>query len=134
MDIARFLIEGREERYLKHFFRDFAYNPTAIPEEEVRAYAIQMAQPGNLRSSLNLYGYIPQMAEQTAELTKQKLAIPMLAWAGRSSFGEHCFESAKAIAETATGGVIEECGHWVFQEQPDFISGELKKFWTEHRA
>lgn len=103
-----------------------------MPEEEVKAYAIQMAQPGNLRSSLNLYGYIPQMAEQTADLTKQKLKVPMLAWAGRSSFGEHCIESAKAIAESATGGVIEECGHWVFQEQPDFISGELKKFWAAH--
>src|SRR6476659_999047 len=34
MDIARFLIEGREEQYLRHFFRDFAYNPSAIPEED----------------------------------------------------------------------------------------------------
>ena len=131
MDIARFLIEGREEAYLKHFFRDFAYNPAALSEDDVKAYAAQMAQPGNLRSSLNLYGYIPQMAEQTAELTKQKLKIPMLAWAGRYSFAEHCIESAEAIAESARGGVIEDCGHWVFQEKPDFISEELRKFWAE---
>jgi pimeloyl-ACP methyl ester carboxylesterase len=49
MDITRFLIEGREEQYLRHFFRDFAYNPDAIPEEEVRLYVMQMKQPGNLR-------------------------------------------------------------------------------------
>jgi pimeloyl-ACP methyl ester carboxylesterase len=59
MDITRFLVEGREEQYLRHFFRDFAYNPTAVPESEIQAYAMQMLQPGNLRASLNLYGYIP---------------------------------------------------------------------------
>ena len=51
MDIAVFLIEGREERYLRHFFRDFAYNPSAIPEEDVQQYVMQMRQPGNLRAA-----------------------------------------------------------------------------------
>jgi pimeloyl-ACP methyl ester carboxylesterase len=39
MDITRFLVEGREDRYLRHFFRDFAYNPDAFPEEEVELYS-----------------------------------------------------------------------------------------------
>ncbi|MDL2403882.1 alpha/beta hydrolase [Rhizobium mayense] len=73
MDVTRMLVEGREEQYLRHFFRDFAYNPTAVPEAEVQQYVRQMRQPGNLRASLNHYGYIPQMAAQTGELAKQKL-------------------------------------------------------------
>ena len=97
MDITRFLVEGREEQYLRHFFRDFAYNPAAVPEEEVIRYATQMRQPGNLRASLNHYGYIPQMAEQTSELAKNKLTVPMLAWAGRVSFGDHCFNSGRRL-------------------------------------
>ncbi len=129
MDITRFLVEGREEQYLRHFFRDFAYNPAAMPEEEVIRYATQMRQPGNLRASLNHYGYIPQMAEQIGELAKNKLNVPMLAWAGRVSFGDHCFNSAKAIAVSAKGGVIEQCGHWVFEEKTEFIRAELDKFW-----
>ncbi len=132
MDVTRFLIEGREEQYLRHFFRDFAYDPTAVSELEIQAYATQMRQPGNLRASLNLYGYIPQMAEQTKALTAKKLAVPMLAWAGRSSFGTHCIDSAKAIAIDAQGGVIEKCGHWVFQEKTDFICEELERFWAAH--
>ncbi|MEV4475619.1 alpha/beta fold hydrolase [Nonomuraea salmonea] len=131
MDIARFLIEGREERYLRHFFRDFAYDPTAVPESEIQAYVLQMRQPGNLRASLNLYGYIPQMAEQTKELTAAKLGVPMMAWGGRASFGSHCVESAKAIAHDARGGVIEQCGHWVFRERTDFICAELARFWDD---
>ena len=93
-----------------------------MAEEEVQFYVMQMRQPGNLRASLNHYGYIPQMAEQTKELTRSKLTAPMLAWGGRRSFGDHCINSAKAIATSAEGGVIEECGHWVFEEKTDFIS------------
>ncbi|MGH9847915.1 MAG: hypothetical protein ACREEM_55220 [Blastocatellia bacterium] len=59
---------------------------------------MQMRQPGNLRASLNHYGYIPQMAEQISEITMRKLTVPMLAWAGRASFGDHRFDCAKAIA------------------------------------
>jgi pimeloyl-ACP methyl ester carboxylesterase len=132
MDVTRALVEGREEQYLRHFFRDFAYNPDTMSEEEVQFYIMQMRQPGNLRASLNHYGYIPQMAEQTKELTRSKLNVPMLAWAGRRSFGDHCFESAKAIATSAQGGVIEECGHWVFEEKPDFIVQQLSEFWSRN--
>jgi pimeloyl-ACP methyl ester carboxylesterase len=132
MDITRFLVEGREEQYLRHFFRDFAYNPNAFSEDEVQFYVMQMRQPGNLRASLNHYGYISQMADQTKELTSSKLTVPMLAWAGRRSFGDHCFDCAKAIANTAEGGVIEECGHWVFEEQPDFIVARLNQFWPRY--
>jgi len=133
MDITRFLVEVREEQYLRHFFRDFAYNPTAIPEDELQRYVMQMRQPGNLRASLNHYGYIPQMAEQTVELTREKRQIPMLAWAGERAFGPHCFESAKAIAVNAQGGVIPQCGHWVFEEKTDFIRDQLAKFWGNNR-
>jgi pimeloyl-ACP methyl ester carboxylesterase len=132
MDVTRFLVEGREDQYLRHFFRDFAYNPDAISEDDVQFYVMQMRQPGNLRASLNLYGYVPQMAEQTKELTRAKLTVPMLAWGGRRSFGDHCFDCARAIANSAEGGVIEQCGHWVFEEKPDFIVGQLSQFWPRH--
>jgi pimeloyl-ACP methyl ester carboxylesterase len=132
VDITQFLVEGREEPYLRHFFRDFAYNPSAMPESEVQQYITQMRQPGNLRGGLRHYGVIPQMAAQAAELTKTPLPVPMLAWAGRASFGDHCFASAKAIAQSAEGGVIEECGHWVFEEQPAFICNDLARFWSNH--
>jgi hypothetical protein len=68
------------------------------------------AQPGSLRGSLNHYGAIPQMAAQAAELTKTPLSVPMLAWGGRASFGEHCFASAKAIAVSAEGASSRSAG------------------------
>jgi pimeloyl-ACP methyl ester carboxylesterase len=129
MDVAHFLIAGREEQYLRHFFRDFAHNPDAISEDEVHSYVMQMKQPGNLRASLNHYAWIDEKSAQLAEFAKKKLTIPMLGWGGRRSFGSHCHESAKALSERAEGGIIEECGHWVFEEKTDFICGELGRFW-----
>ena len=88
-----------------------------------------MKQPGNLRASLNHYGYIPEMAEQTARLAQEKLQVPMLAWGGEASFGNHCYSCAKDLATSAAGGVIPECGHWVFEEKTAFITEQLRDFW-----
>ena len=103
MDITRFLTEGREEQYPRHFIRDFAVNPTAMPEDDVEQYVTQMRQPGNLHASLNHHGYIPQMAAQTTDLTKDKLTVSILASGGRVSFSDHRFNSAQAIAISAIG-------------------------------
>jgi pimeloyl-ACP methyl ester carboxylesterase len=134
MDLARFLIEGREDHYLRHFFRDFAFNPDAVSEEDVSQYATQMEQPGNLRASLNHYAFIPEKSAQLAEFAKNKLTIPVMAWAGRYSFAEHCIDSARSMAPGAEGGVIEECGHWVFEEKTDFIVDQLRSFWAKVRS
>lgn len=129
IDITMALLQGREDIYLRHFFRDFAYNPDCIPEAEVQKYVMQMRQPGNLRSGLMHYYVIPEMGKQLNELSKEKLDIPVLGYGGRVSFAEHCFEVAKVISKKPSGGVIEECGHWVFEEQNAFIKDELKKLW-----
>lgn len=134
MDIARFLIEGREEQYLRHFFRDFAFNPQAIKEDELQGYVTQMKQPGNLRASLNHYAFIPEKSAQLAEFAKRKLSIPVMGWGGRSSFGNHCHDSAKSLSDCAEGGVIEDCGHWVFEEKTSFICEQLARFWGKGTA
>jgi pimeloyl-ACP methyl ester carboxylesterase len=134
MDVARFLIEGREEQYLRHFFRDFAFNPQAIDEGELQRYVIQMKQPGNLRASLNHYAFIPEKSAQLAEFAKKKLAIPVMGWGGCRSFGNHCHDSAMALSDCAEGGVIEECGHWVFEEKTSFICEQLARFWGKSTA
>ena len=84
--ITRFLIEGREEQYPTLF----AILPTTRPpwEDEIQGYVAQMRRR---KPAHGLNHYIPQMAAQTSELSKSKLTVPMLAWGGRVSFGDHCF-------------------------------------------
>ncbi len=40
---------------------------------------------------------------------------------------------ARAISASAEGGVIPECGHWVFEEKTDFICRQLETFW-QHKG
>jgi len=95
---------------------------------------MQMKQPGNLRASLNHYASTPEKSAQLAELAKKKLTIPVMAWGGRSSFACHCIDSARSMAPDAEGGVIEECGHWAFEEKADFIVDQLRRFWAKAHA
>ena len=43
----------------------------------------------------------------------------------------HCYDSARALSDRAEGGVIDECGHWVFEEKPRFICEQLGQFWAK---
>jgi pimeloyl-ACP methyl ester carboxylesterase len=45
---------------------------------------------------------------------------------------EALVDTYKAIANNANGGVIEECGHWVFEEKTDFIVQQLSQFCSQH--
>jgi hypothetical protein len=51
----------------------------------------------------------------------------------RSPRSARRFNFAKAIADSADGGVIEECGHWVFEEKILFIRQQLSISWEKHR-
>jgi hypothetical protein len=106
VDITQFLVEGREEHYLRHFFRDFAYNPNrdAGKRSATVCHAHAAArQPPRQPQPLRGHSADGGAGRRTDE---DALSVPKLAWGGQASFGEHCFASAKAIAVSAEGGVI----------------------------
>ena len=91
---------------------------------------MQMQQPGNLRASLMyLWARFPRCAGQLKALSAKKLDFPVLAYGGRVSFGDHCFQAARFPSDRASGGVIEQCGHWIFEEETEFIRAKLDTFW-----
>ena len=47
---------------------------------------------------------------------------------GSEAFGMGPFEQFQHLAETVTGGVIENCGHWVIDEQPGRVLEDLGEF------
>src|SRR6266446_8875076 len=54
-DLPEKLIEGREEIYLRHIFRDWSLNKYPISDEEVAHYVKAYSQPGALRGGFNYY-------------------------------------------------------------------------------
>ena len=82
------LIAGREREYLSWFFRNHAYDPSAITNEDLDVYARNFRQPGALRAALGYYRALHQSAVQNREFGQTRLAVPVLALGGAFSIGE----------------------------------------------
>ena len=61
---------------------------------------------------------------------KQPLTIPVLALGGAGFLGPIVEQGMSALAGNVQGEIIPECGHWVTEEQPEYIIAALRKFFS----
>jgi microsomal epoxide hydrolase len=54
--------------------------------------------------------------------------MPVLALGGKSATGDNLRRSMEPLAVNVEGGVIEDCGHYVMEEQPEQVAGRLLGF------
>lgn len=56
--------------------------------------------------------------------------MPILAISGGKAFGrgEEAISSVGRVGTDIRGGVIEDCGHWIPEEQPERIATEMLRF------
>ena len=130
-DIPEVLIPGNEEAYLRWFYSNLAYDPSAVSDNFVDVFATNLRKPGVLTSSLEYYRTYYENAEIIAELSQTQLPMPVLALGGERSAGDLSLISMQLVAENVTGGTIEGAGHWVIQEQPAVVLEELLTFLSE---
>jgi pimeloyl-ACP methyl ester carboxylesterase len=52
-----------------------------------------------------------------SEFAKTKLAMPVLALGGEIGMGDRLLKSMEPLAVHVEGGSIEDCGHYVMEEQ-----------------
>lgn len=130
-DLPEALITGRERMYLSYFYRHFAYDPSAIGDEDIDEYVRCYSAPGGLRASLEQYRALPSTAAAFAELSRKKLAVPVLALGGAHCLGEAVLNQARLVADHAEGGAVERSGHWVPEERPDFLAERLLSFFRQ---
>ena len=126
--LPELLIAGREGDYLAEFIRTYQQNREAFDKEDLDEYAHHIASPGGLRGMLGVYRAIAAEAQDLIQLTHTKLTVPVWAVGGDHSMGMGPFEQFHHLAETVTGGVIENCGHWVIDEQPGRVLEDLGEF------
>ena len=67
-------------------------------------------------------------ASQNVEFSARKLPMPVLALAGDSSMGDNLRSLMEPLAEHVEGGAIDDCGHYVMEEQPEIVATRLLKF------
>jgi pimeloyl-ACP methyl ester carboxylesterase len=130
-DIPEMLVAGHEREYIKSFFDARILNPAAFSEEDLNIYASAYRAPGAMRAGFELYRAFDQdAADNRAALNHNgKLKIPVLAMFGAlSNTGSGVEEMMREVADDVTGMRVPDAGHWIAEENPEFLISRLLSF------
>lgn len=130
-DLPEALTQGRERAYLGWFYRNLAYRPDAIGEEDLAEYLRTYTQPGAMRAGLAFYRALPQdIADNKARIAQGKLPMPVLAMGGARAWGRgaEVAESLRRVARHVEEDIVADCGHFIPEEQPAHVVQRLLQF------
>jgi len=123
------LVSGRERIYLDRFWNEFSADPKKWDEASRQHYAALYARPGAMHAGFAQFAAFDQDAiDNQAFLAKGKLAMPVLAVGGASSFGPTMAAVARFAASDVTEAVIADSGHWLMEEQPEATVKAIRSF------
>lgn len=115
--------------------KGLAYNPSAITEQDIDVWASHAEAPGGIRAQFEHFRAFPIDAEQNKEAAKAKISTPVLALGGDiypalggDLPGNFAFSSLQSLAENVKGVTVPLSGHWIPEEQPNFVVDQLFKF------
>ncbi len=114
-------------RTARLFFRKAAYRKNAFSDDDLRAFAEAMAQPGALRSMIHWYRaafrYPPAQRVRPIE------APTLLVWGVEDiALGVELTRGLDKWVPNLTVHYVQECGHWVQNEAPDEVNAALAAF------
>jgi pimeloyl-ACP methyl ester carboxylesterase len=127
-DIPEALVQGKEMMYLSWFYRNLAYNPSAITQADINEFVSHYSAPGGMRAGFEYYRAFPQDAIQNQNYSKTKLTMPVLAVGagyipalGGNVTTPTIVYGMQTLAQNARGILVPNSGHWIPEEQPDFV-------------
>jgi pimeloyl-ACP methyl ester carboxylesterase len=138
--IPEMLTFGKEREYLSWFYQGLAYNPYAISQVDIDEFVRHYSSPGGMHAGFNYYRAFPIDAiENTESLAKNgKLQMPVLAIGGDiypalggDLPGNFALNSTQALATNVKGITVPLSGHWIPEEQPNFVIKQLVAFFNE---
>lgn len=118
-EIPEFLTDGKEKEYLSWYFTKKSFVKSAINENDLEVY--YKDYKGTMKNGFEYYRAFNESSKQN-QLFSGKLSIPILAVGGRSAMAEHVGNAIGKIADNVQIVVIEDCGHYVPEEQPEQLN------------
>jgi pimeloyl-ACP methyl ester carboxylesterase len=119
-DVER-LVAGRERILLDRFYNELSANPSRIDEQTRNHYAALYARPNAIHNAFSgQFAAFAQDAIDNRQLAAAgKLKMPVLAIGGDHSYGPGLATEIGFVAADVRAAVIENCGHWIMEEQPE---------------
>jgi pimeloyl-ACP methyl ester carboxylesterase len=126
-DVAEMLVAGKERAYIAQFIASRIYDNAAISEADLDVYAATYRAPGAMRSAFEMYRALDHDAEYNrAAIAKGKLAMPVVAVGAANRMSAAMLEEmGKQIADRSQVVLIDRCGHWISEEQPDALAAAI---------
>jgi pimeloyl-ACP methyl ester carboxylesterase/heme-degrading monooxygenase HmoA len=126
---AEMLIRGREREFFRTFaFGDFVYQKDAFRKDHIDYYIYNQARPGRLAAG---FDYYRALAEAKAFFEKSVMppwTFPALALDGDHSMRGLTAQSFCRVLPGINSVLVPECGHFIQEEQPNFLVNTLKEF------
>jgi pimeloyl-ACP methyl ester carboxylesterase len=133
-EIAVPLVQGRESLYVSWFIDTQAYNKAAISTEARDVYGLAYANEHALRAGFAYYANFMKDSEDNKTFANVKLPMPVMALEGsRSEEGGKTFilgAQLSAVSDNVTDIAIPKSGHWITEENPEFLTQTLLGFFA----
>jgi pimeloyl-ACP methyl ester carboxylesterase len=126
-DMPAELTKGKEDVYVGWWFKNKVYRPGAVLPDDVAGYVRAYARTGRMDAAFDYCRKIVDDMEFNAKHFSGKLSIPLLAVGGEHSIPT-MGESLRPCFEHVTSVVVPESGHFVPEEQPEFLAKALLTF------
>ena len=122
-------VRGRERIFFGYQFAKKAATPDAIPGYAVDAYVDAIvADPRGLPASFAYYRALDETIAQNEQRKQTRLTLPVLAVGGARYTGAAAAATMRLVADDVTEVVIDDCGHYVAEEQPARFTEILQDF------
>ena len=130
-DIPEILVKGKEKELLDWLFDMKTVHPERITKEKRERYVEYYSRDGAMGRGFEYYRALDDSVVQNKAFGEKRLEMPVLALGGEKAAGGGMLMQMEKLAEKAKGGVIEDCGHFVMEEQPEVVAGRLLEFLRE---
>lgn len=128
-DMPETLVAGRERAYLAEgFYGPMSWNKAAFSREDIDEYVRAYAAPGAMHAAFEWYRAFDEDIRQNRPQLRTKLPMPVLMLGGAQSGAPLMGETAREIATRYETGLIDNCGHWMAEEQPEAVAGRILAF------
>ncbi|MET7991251.1 alpha/beta hydrolase [Amycolatopsis sp. NPDC005232] len=132
-DLPELLAGSNIAAYLGYFFERWTFQRQGLPAEDVDEYVRAFSAPGALRAGFDDYrASFPDDAtlDDADYAAGKRLTQPLLAmWGQAGLLGKlPTLDIWRDYADNVTGVGLDNCGHFLPEEQPEVVVSHLREF------
>jgi pimeloyl-ACP methyl ester carboxylesterase len=127
-DIPEMLTEGREKEYIRAQINHWTIQKDAIDDASISEYVKYYATEGGMTAGFNYYRTLPEDATLAEVFRRQTLSMPVLTISGRQGVADKLPDALISEAPHLEKAILEECGHFVPEEQPYLFNTIIQRF------